>query len=109
MTHNISPWQIPPVDAAAWNPNAIKDNLIKGKMVLAYKTFTDVEAFDMAEPGKKARIKEELSKQLAELILETKMVEFTQMIDPSTGDRVVRARCFLVPDGQVQIIREYNK
>jgi len=109
MTHNISPWQIPPVDAAAWNIQAVKDNLIKGQMITASTYFTHTDAMFLNDQEQKARIKEKLVQQLAELILENKMVEFTQMSDPSTGDKTVKARCFLVPDGQVQIIREYNK
>jgi len=109
MTHNISPWQIPPVDAAVWNPQAVKDNLIKGKMVLVSLKYTEYDALNLTEAERKARIKEKLTKQLAELILETKMVEFTQMIDPSTGDKTVKARCFLVPSGEVQLIREILK
>lgn len=113
MTHNIAPWQIPPVDAAAWNthlhPQSVRDYAIKGEMVIASLSFTDYDSLNLTESEVKARIKEKLTKQLAEYILENKMVEFTQMTDPSTGDKTVKARCFIVPSGEVQLIREILK
>jgi hypothetical protein len=109
MTYNISPWANPLVDAAAWNPQDTKLNLIKGEMIIASLSFTDYDSLNLTESEVKARIKEKLVQQLAEHILKNKLVEFTQMTDNITGHKTVKARCFLVPDGQVRIIREYNK
>jgi hypothetical protein len=92
-----------------WDPNNYHDYVIKGEMVLASITFTVYDALNLTESEQKARIKEKLARQVAEYILENKLVEFTQMTDSVTGDKTVKARCFLVPSGEVQIIREILK
>jgi hypothetical protein len=92
-----------------WDPNNYHDYAIKGEMILASLTFTDYDSLNLTESEQKARIKEKLTRQVAEYILANKMVEFTQMTDPSTGDKTVKARCFLVPSSDVQLIRKILK
>jgi hypothetical protein len=92
-----------------WDPNDFHDYVIKGEMLLASLVYTEYDALNLTEAERKSRIKEKLAKQLAEYILENKMVEFTQMTDHVTGDKTVKARCFLVPSNEVQIIREILK
>jgi hypothetical protein len=92
-----------------WDPTDFRDYIIKGEMIVTSLIFTEYDALILTESERKARIKEKLAIQLAEYILENKMVEFTQMTDHVTGDITVKARCFLVPSSEVQIIRDILK
>ena len=55
------------------------------------------------------QLKEKLIHQMAEFILENKLVEFTHWDDPITFDRHIAVRAYLAPDNQVRIIRSVIK
>jgi hypothetical protein len=93
-------WKNEPID--------FHDYVIKGEMIIASMIMKSFHTFDMSDSERKAHIKETLAKELAHYILENKMVEFTQIKDPS-DDITVKARCFLVPSSEVQLIREILK
>jgi hypothetical protein len=98
------------VNGAAWDPNNVVEYVIKGEMiVVSYKIKEWDTLVKPVKPLDKDDIKKILAGQVAEYILENKMVEFTQSKEPSTGDTIVRARCYLVPSSEVQIIREILK
>jgi len=100
-------WMNP--NTRSYEPLDFRDYVIKGEMLLATMTFKSYHTFDMSESERKAHIKETLAKELAHYILENKMVEFTQLNSPTTEEITVKARCFLVPSSEVQIIREILK
>ena len=100
-------WMDP--DPRSKEPIDFHDYLIKGEMLLASMTFNSYQTFDMSESERKSHIKETLSKELAHYILENKMVEFTQLKSPIADEITVKARCFLVPSSEVQLIREISK
>jgi hypothetical protein len=51
-------------------------------------------------------IKRKMIYELAEEMAKSNMVEFTKQIDPVNHCVNIRARCFMVPDTHVRILRE---
>jgi hypothetical protein len=84
---------------------AIGGKLIQGKVVLdaSYEELmnTDHEA--------RMRVKTALVQQLAEYMLENKLVEFTQATEPASYRKIVYVRAYVAPDDQVKILRVANK
>ena len=52
------------------------------------------------------KIKEELAIKLALEMLKSGLIEFTRQSDPTTDTITYRARCFMTPNDQVQILRK---
>jgi hypothetical protein len=52
------------------------------------------------------KIKEELVSDIAHKMLESGLIEFTRQNDPTTDTITYRARCFMTPNDQVQILRK---
>ena len=76
---------------------------VRGEMLTVAHAYDD---FVINEMGKD-EIRQQLAMRIAEELLKSKFIEFTQLPqDPFTNKIVVRARAFVVPDKQVQIIRE---
>ena len=75
---------------------------IKGTMILASGK---VSALSTLTDEDKDKIRTELITQIANYILEKGLAEFTQMNDSITLDTIVKARCFLVPNDHVKILR----
>ena len=84
----------------------IYDYAIDGKMITA---MYHVNEFDIMTKGHKNAIRLMLIHQIANYIFDNNLVEFTQMKDPTSFESVVRARCFMVPDDQVKILRSVYK
>ena len=55
------------------------------------------------------QIKEKLTRDLVQFILENKLVEFTQYNDPITQRSQLAVRAYLAPSDQVKILRLANK
>lgn len=84
---------------------AIGGKLVVGRAILddQYTGLmrTDFEAAD--------KLKQHLIHQLAEYMLEHKLVEFTQMDDPISFRKHIAVRAYVAPDDQVKILRLANK
>lgn len=52
------------------------------------------------------KIKEEMASDIALEMLKSGMIEFTKQNDPTTDTITYRARCFMTPNDQVQILRK---
>jgi hypothetical protein len=52
------------------------------------------------------KIKEELVRDIALEMLKSGLIEFTKQNDPTTYTITYRARCFMTPNDQVQILRK---
>jgi hypothetical protein len=87
------------------------DYAIGGKMVVGRATMTDSYKLMVEDGDKEAvdRLKSDLIHQMAQFILENKLVEFTHYDDPITFNRQVAVRAYLAPDSQVKILRTVNK
>ena len=77
---------------------------IHGKMYTANLTFSDVEIQNRIITPEE--IKNRLMEKLLEKMYQESHIEFTKMMDASTGEHKFHARIFAVPDTQVRIIRE---
>lgn len=82
------------------------DYAIGGKMVVATCHINELE---LLSNKIKDMVRHELIHQMANYILENKLVEFTQHQDPIHMKTVVRARCYLAPNDQVKILRSVYK
>lgn len=51
-------------------------------------------------------IKDELVRDIAIEMLKSGLIEFTRQSDPTTDTITYRARCFMTPNDQVQILRK---
>ena len=80
---------------------------IKGEMLTVKMEITEWEFNNSVVP--KPEIKKRLAVMLAEELLQNKSTEFTYQKNHDTGNISVRARCFVVPDDQVKLLRERNK
>jgi hypothetical protein len=86
------------------------DYAIGGKMVVGKVNLSDNfrEMIENGDDDAKRQIKSSLIHQMAEFMLENKLVEFTQMQD-HTGNKHIMVRAYLAPDDQVKILRVANK
>jgi len=77
------------------------DHIIKGQMLLASVKMDDPYLCTLP----KDEVKKLLAQDLAEGLLKSSSIEFTQQKDVVSGITTIRARCFMVPSGDVQILR----
>jgi len=82
---------------------------IQGQMFMVSFTASDKFMFDTPVDVWKQEVKKRLAMDLAEKMLEEGVIEFTQMQDPAWGHKTIKARCYLVPDNQVRILRTLYK
>lgn len=87
------------------------DYAIGGKMVVGKVNLSDNfrEMIENGDDDAKRQIKSSLIHQMAEFMLENKLVEFTQLEDHMTGNKHIMVRAYLAPDDQVKILRVANK
>ena len=96
----------------AWQPPAppiTYEHTIQGQMFMVDFTVSDKLMFDAPGDLWKQEVKKRLAMSLAEKMLEEGAIAFTQIPDIASGDRTIKARCFLVPDNQVRILRTLYK
>lgn len=85
---------------------SLHEYAIDGKMITASCC---VHNLGIMSDDIKDTIRKNLIHQIADYIFDNNLVEFTQMKDPTSFESVVRARCFMVPDDQVKILRSVYK
>ena len=73
---------------------------IKGHMILASLVYTEAELMKLP----KDVIKERLALMLATEMLEKGVISYTQGYDPLNGSNMIRARAFVVPSEDVQLL-----
>lgn len=78
------------------------NNKIQGEMLVVENHFTDDYVKGVSEDG----IKSMMALQLAKEMLARGQIEFTKQQDPISMKVTVRARCFCVPNDEVQILRK---
>jgi hypothetical protein len=95
-----------------WHPSTSPltyEHSIQGKMFMVSFTASDILMIDKTEDVWKQEIKKQLAIDLAEKMLEEGAIEFTQIQDSAWGHKIIKARCFLIPDNQVRILRTLYK
>ena len=85
------------------NVTVQKDILIQGKMLTVEFTMSQTDYESRALPSE--YIKQKLAHELAELII-SNHIDFTKMVNSNNFDYHFKARAFLVPNGDVQILRQ---
>jgi hypothetical protein len=83
------------------------DYAIGGKMVVGRATMSDQFRMMMEDGDATAimQVKEKLTRDLVQFILENKLVEFTHHDNPTTMDKQIAIRAYLAPNDQVKILR----
>lgn len=83
----------------------IGGKLVVGKAVMdeSYSQLLDTD-FDARE-----QLKKKLVSDMVEYMIQNKLVEFTQYIEPMTYRKHVAVRAYLAPNDQVKILRLANK
>lgn len=79
---------------------------IAGKMIAMRVTIPEFEFQHLMQSDSNI-IKETIVHQLAEKLLENKLVEFTQMQSPIMGERIINCRMYVTPDSDVRLLREF--
>jgi hypothetical protein len=81
------------------------DHQISGKMLTVSRATTAEmdRALDIVNLERSIKI--DLAKDLAFHMMNSGMIEFTRQTDPTTYTVTYRARCFMTPNDQVQILR----
>lgn len=87
------------------------DYAIGGKMVVGRAEMDEyyTQLLQDGDADAIKRVKEKLIHDMAQFILENKLVEFTHYDDPMTFRRQIAVRAYLAPNDQVRILRVANK
>ena len=93
----------------AWEPPKTYDHPIQGQMFMVGYQASEYMMSTMSDVAVKNRIKEDIALSLAKKMLEEGAIAFTQIPDIASGGKTIKARCFLVPDDQVRLLRTIYK
>jgi hypothetical protein len=88
----------------AWASENPTVSTVKGELLtaetLVYDAALQLPLLD------KDKIRRKLAEELVEKLLNGKFIEFTQQRIPDLDAIAIRARCYVVPDSQVKIVRD---
>lgn len=80
--------------------HAIGGKLVTGKIIVSEEYKDEMDH----NPAARNLVKTELIHQMAEYMMENKLVEFTYQ-DSYDGQRTILVRAYLAPDAQIKILR----
>jgi hypothetical protein len=83
----------------------LNDYAIRGEMVTHTKEVNSLSMIK-GDPHFAINLKLEMAQELGAELLKHGCIEFTSQDNPITFAKVVRARCFVVPSEDVQVLRE---
>jgi hypothetical protein len=86
-------------------PPASTDYIIQGQMLTTSLTMSPYEAEQMDEHEMKTLL---VSKMMRE-IMDSNCIEFTKQQDYASDEVIIRARIFVTPNDDVQLIRKVQK
>ena len=87
----------------------VKEFAIGGKLVALKCMVSESKLANFkSETEFKTFIKMQMANQLAEFLIDNKLVEFTQKYSAVNDSRLICVRCYLAPDSQVKILRTLN-
>lgn len=83
--------------------SSVPSTFLQGEMFAVEKKFASITGAinHIADDN----LKRMLLTELVEELMNSKYIEFTKQHEPHTGNMVVRARMYVVPDDQVRILR----
>ena len=94
----------------AWEePLTHYEYAIQGQMFMVSYEASEHQMALMGEDVFKQHIKENLAMALANKMLEAGVIEFTQTQDQISIHKLIKARCYLVPDDRVRLLRTLYK
>jgi hypothetical protein len=103
MAFNTPNWGIDPYSNFNFTS---KDIPIGGKLVVGTIRIPEYKMVKVRSDHElKQYLKSSMAQQMSEYMISNGLVEFTQMSDQITFDRIVKARCYLAPNDQVKILR----
>lgn len=87
-----------------------EDIAIGGKMVVGSIVVNVETIFKLQSEAEYAQyVKKQLATQLAEYLIENKLLEFTTGEDHVNQTKMIRVRGYLAPDSQVKLLRVHKK
>ena len=98
----IDPLNVPAKKGGPVHP----DYAIRGEMVMVTRTISEFDSLQKNNPNDIINLKFELAQELGVELLKHGCVEFTSLKEPMNFTAQVRARVFVVPSEDVQILRE---
>jgi hypothetical protein len=85
-----------------------KDIPIGGKLVTGTIRVPEHKMVDVRSDHElKQYLRTSMAIQMGEYMISNSLLEFTQMRDNISFDTIVKARCYLAPNGQVKILRTH--
>jgi hypothetical protein len=87
------------------NVSGVNNYYIRGEMVALTKHVNSLQMIQ-GDPHFAINLKLEMAQELGAELLKHGCIEFTSQDDPVTLAKLIRARCFVVPSEDVQILRE---
>lgn len=98
------PWDYPatPFDSDF----SIVDVPIGGKLIQAKLELSPAESMTFqSDDDYKRAIKQKIASELAQAMLDSRVIEFTRLPQNPIGNDIIYARCYLAPDASVKILR----
>lgn len=87
----------------------VQDIAIGGKLITVSLEPNPLDEMTFASPDDyKRAVKMKIATDLARVMIESNLIEFTQMLSSTTMGKVIHARCYLAPDSQVKILRIHS-
>ena len=84
----------------------VQDYAIGGKMLAVAVQIDDIEMMSvMSNEKAKEMMRSQLAYQLADAMIKEKLIEITQMPDPTRLGHRITARCYLAPDETIKVLR----
>ena len=94
------------VGAYTYHAYAEPTPTIQGKMLTVSRSMRIEPLRALDQSTLEIKIKEDLVRDIALEMLKSGLIEFTRQSDPTTDTITYRARCFMTPNDQVQILRK---
>ena len=89
---------------------SVVDVAIGGKLIQAKLEITAMDQMRFHDvDGYKRAIKQKIATELARVMVEGNLIEFTRLPQNGRGTDIICARCYLAPDNQVKLLRIHNK
>jgi hypothetical protein len=105
MAIATKPWQMTDGNDPFDSKFDVKDYAIGGKLIQASLDLTITDQMRFTDDELKREIKRRMSQDIARFMVESNLIEFTRIQNPTDLTMRIHARCYLAPDGQVKILR----
>lgn len=102
----VNPWHFTTDGVNVSSHIETKDYAIGGKLIQASRQIDKLQLTQFHnEDDYKRFLKMEMAIELARVMIESNLIEFTRLTDHNTMIDKIFARCYLAPDDQVRLLR----